>query len=306
MILKSILLKAAESKRVEQFVRTNRWASEMTRRFVAGETIPEAVEVVQALNQQGKVATLAYLGESVQDTAMVETMLETYLQLLDAIKQNGLKANISVKLTALGLDISEELCVLNMQKLLEAAGEDLFVRIDMEGSEYTQRTLDIFYGLWEGEQAYRNVGVVIQAYLKRSDEDILRLNKMGARVRLCKGAYKEPPSVAYTSKLDVDTAYIRQMQRLLKIGNYPGLATHDAALISLVREYARIQQIDSKTYEFQMLHGVGRALQDDLVRMGYQVRVYVPFGTHWYPYMMRRMAERPSNLWFVVKNALKK
>jgi len=192
-----------------------------------------------------------------------------------------------------------------MERLLNAAGPEQFVRIDMEGSDYTQRTLDLFVRLWNSPEAYRNVGVVIQAYLYRSEKDIEMLNAMGARVRLCKGAYKEPASVAYPDKADVDANYIRLMQMLLENGNYPGIATHDPRMIEATKQFAAENNIPTDRYEFQMLYGIRRDLQVQLVKEGYSMRVYTPFGTHWYPYMMRRLAERPANLWFVVKNMLR-
>jgi proline dehydrogenase len=215
-----------------------------------------------------------------------------------------LNANVSLKLTALGLDIDPLLCYDNMIKVLTCAGKEQFVRIDMEGSAYTQATLDLFYRLWK-EGGYRNVGVVIQSYLRRSEKDIEDLIEVGARVRLCKGAYREPPDVAFPDKADVDNNYIRLMQRLLSNGKYPGIATHDEKMISATREYASSQKIALDRFEFQMLYGIRRDLQSQLVKEGYRMRVYVPFGTHWYPYLMRRLAERPANVWFVVKNVLK-
>jgi proline dehydrogenase len=191
-----------------------------------------------------------------------------------------------------------------MVKILTSAGPDQFVRIDMEGSAYTQSTLDLFYRLWK-DGGFRNVGVVIQSYLRRSERDIEDLIEIGARVRLCKGAYKEPDELAFPEKADVDSSYVRLMQRLLADGVYPGIATHDPQMISATKEYAASEKIALDRFEFQMLYGIRRDLQAHLVREGYRMRVYVPVGTHWYPYLMRRLAERPANVWFVVKNVLK-
>ena len=275
------------------------------RRFVAGETIEEAIDSVRTINQQGISVSLDLLGESVRNEQEVAEVLDTYLRLFQNIREQSLNANVSLKLTALGLDIDPELCYRNMLRLLVAAGPDQFVRIDMESSDYTQRTLDLFTRIWNGDEKFRNVGVVIQSYLYRSADDIEMLIKMGARVRLCKGAYKEPVSVAFPDKADVDANYVRLMQRLLKDGNYPGIATHDEQMIAATKEFARSNNIGSDKYEFQMLYGIRRDLQAQLVREGYRMRVYTPFGTYWYPYLMRRLAERPANVWFVLKNILR-
>lgn len=304
MLGRSVLLQLANSKKVEAFVRGNRWSAAAARRFVAGETIEEVIEPVRNLNRQGISVSLDLLGESVHNEQEVAEVLDTYLRLFQNIREQNLNANVSLKLTALGLDIDPELCFRNMKRLLTAAGADQFVRIDMESSEYTQRTLDLFCRLWNNEAPFRNVGVVIQSYLHRSADDIEMLIRMGARVRLCKGAYKEPDTVAFPDKADVDANYIRLMERLLKDGNYPAIATHDEKMITATKQFAQANKIPSDRYEFQMLYGIRRDLQTQLVREGYRMRVYTPFGTYWYPYLMRRLAERPSNLWFVLKNML--
>jgi|SRR5579871_2637368 len=302
MIPRTLLLQLANSKKVETFVRKNGWSAKAARRFVAGETIEEATEVVRAVNAQGITASLDFLGESVTTEEEVAVVVDTYLRLFQSIQQESLNANVSLKLTALGLDIDNELCYRNMVRLLNAAGPDLFVRIDMEGTPHTQRTLDLFYRLWNGPDAFRNVGVVIQAYLRRSADDIEQLITTGVRVRLCKGAYKEPSELAFPDKAEVDANYIRLMQRLLKDGNYPGIATHDEQMIAATQQFAAENHIGPDRFEFQMLYGIRRERQLQLVKEEYRMRVYIPFGTHWYPYMMRRLAERPANLWFVVKN----
>jgi len=306
MLARTLLLRLAENKSLESLVRRNRWSARIARRFVAGETIDEAIPSVAGLNAQGISASLDLLGESVLRADQVDATVDTYLRLFQAIRESGVDANVSLKLTALGLDIDEELCYCNMARLLSAAGPDRFVRIDMESSAYTQRTLDLFERLWNSEQRFRNVGVVIQSYLRRSEEDIETLVKMGARVRLCKGAYDEPESIAFPNKTDVDENYVRLMRRLVSDGVYPGIATHDEKMISATKDYALEQKIEPDQFEFQMLYGIRRDLQTDLVKNGYRMRVYTPFGTYWYPYLMRRLAERPANLMFVLKNILRR
>jgi proline dehydrogenase len=305
MLARSVLLQLANSKQLESLVRRNRWSAGVARRFVAGETLEEVIAPVTALNQKGIAVSLDLLGESVRNSQQVAETVDTYLRVFQFIREHSLNANVSLKLTALGLDIDPELCYRNMQRLLAAAGREQFIRIDMESSEYTQRTLDLFTRLWESPEKWRNVGVVIQSYLRRSAEDVEQLIRMGARVRLCKGAYKEPPEVAFPDKADVDANYIRLMQRLLKDGVYPGIATHDEKMIAATIQYARDEQIAPDRYEFQMLYGIRRDLQDRSVQKGYRMRVYTPFGTYWYPYLMRRLAERPDNLMFVLKNAFR-
>ncbi len=305
MLTRTVLLQMAGNKRMETFVRKNSFATKVARRFVAGETLDEVTPAVRTLNSRGLSASLDFLGESVTNQEEVAVVVDTYLRLFQLIGAEKLNANVSVKLTALGLDIDTQLALRNMQRLLQAGGPAQFVRIDMEGSDYTQRTLDLFYQLWDGAPLYRNVGVVIQSYLHRSADDIERLISTGARVRLCKGAYKEPAAIAYQDKERVDANYIAMMQRLLQDGNYPGIATHDSAIISATKQFARENKIPAARYEFQMLYGVRRELQEQLVQEGYNVRVYTPFGDHWYPYFMRRLAERPANLWFAINSIVR-
>jgi len=302
VLTRTMLLQLANSKTMESLVRGNRWSAQLARRFVAGESLEEVTEPVRRLNAQGLAVSLDFLGESVTNEQEVAVVVDTYLRLFQHIRTQHLNANVSLKLTSLGLDIGDDLCYRNMLRLLSAAEPDLFVRIDMESSAYTQRTLDMFYRLWEGPEPHKNVGVVIQSYLYRSADDIEKLIAAGARVRLCKGAYKEPPSVAYPNKADVDANYLRLMQQLLLRGNYPGIATHDPKIIAATKQFAREHNIAPDRFEFQMLYGIRRDLQIQLVKEGYRMRVYTPFGTHWYPYMMRRLAERPANLWFALKN----
>ena len=304
-MLRSALLYLSNQPQIFSFVRHNRLAKQLAMRFVAGETADEALAAVRQLNAHGATASLDLLGESVSNEAEARVTRDAYLQLLDRLQEQHLDANVSVKLTALGLDISEDLCAGLMHDVLtRAQGHGNFVRIDMESSAYTERTLKLF------EErlfpAYKNhVGIVLQSYLYRTFADVERANELRCRVRLCKGAYKEPASVAYPDKRDVDANYAHCARRLLADGNYPGLATHDEALIADARRFARQRGIDGARYEFQMLYGVRRDLQERLVREGYRMRVYVPFGTQWYPYLMRRLAERPANLAFITGNVLK-
>jgi proline dehydrogenase len=273
------------------------------RRFVAGETVDEALVVARDLETRGLTHTLDLLGEGVSTLAEAEAATRAYVAVLQAIVGAGVGRNISLKLTQLGLDLDRAACVDNLRRILEHAGpHDFFVRIDMEESRYTDRTLTIFETLWD--QGYRNIGVVIQSALHRSGADIRALNAMGARVRLVKGAYKEPKDVAYQAKAEVDAAYVRLMQQLLTDGTYPAIATHDPAMIAATREYAIAQGIGADRFELQMLYGIRRDLQFSLREGGYRMRIYVPFGTHWFPYFMRRLGERPANLGFVVRSVL--
>jgi proline dehydrogenase len=304
-MLRSAFLYLSEQRQIFRFVRNNKLAKSFANRFVAGETLETALAAVSRLNAAGITASLDLLGESVHNEAEARAAGQAYVNMLDRIYERKLDANVSVKLTAMGLDISEDLCVATMHKVLQRAREyRTFVRIDMESSEYTQRTLDIF------EQrlhpAYReNVGIVLQSYLFRTFADVEHANLTKARVRICKGAYKEPETVAYPDKKDVDTSYIRSMHALMQYGNYPGIATHDEAMIKEAKRFAKEHQIAPDRFEFQMLYGVRRDLQNQLVREGYRMRVYVPFGTQWYPYLMRRLAERPANLAFLTGSVFK-
>lgn len=304
-MLRNSLLFLSNQPSIFRFVRNNRMARGFANRFVAGETLDTAVTAVRKLNDAGMTASLDLLGESVHNEAEARAAGKAYLAILDRIDSEKLDANVSVKLTAMGLDISEELCIDVMQTVLQRASEyRSFVRLDMESSAYTQKTLDLF------EQrlypAYReNVGVVLQSYLYRTTADIEHMNQIRARVRICKGAYKEPESVAYPDKKDVDASYVRCMKLLMTHGNYPGIATHDERIIEQAKTFARENRITPDKYEFQMLYGVRRDLQDQLVREGYKLRVYVPFGTQWYPYLMRRLAERPANIAFLTGNVVR-
>jgi proline dehydrogenase len=299
------LLWLSEHQGVFNFVRRNGLARRFASRFVAGETVDEAVAAARELARRGITASLDFLGESVAAEAEAVAARDQYLQMLDRMAAAGVEVNVSVKLTQMGLDISEPLCLANMTAILaKAAALDGFVRLDMEGSAYTQRTLDFFRNHLFGRFG-RHCGVVIQAMLRRSEGDIDDLIAMRARVRLCKGAYLEPPAVAFPDKADVDKNYVRLMERLLLEGNYPGIASHDEAIIAHAREFVRRQQIAADRFEFQMLYGVRRDLQDALRQAGYRLRVYIPFGTQWYPYLMRRLAERPANIAFLLGNLVR-
>lgn len=304
-MLRSTLLYLSNQPRVFRFVRNNRLAKFFARRFVAGETLAEALAAVRALNAMGIAGSLDELGESVTNEAEARRTRDSYLRILDEIAAARLNANVSVKLTALGLDVSEELCVTLMQDLLERARRHgTFVRIDMEGSAHTSLTLRLFEERFY--PSYRDhVGIVLQSYLYRTAADVERAIQLRCRVRLCKGAYKEPASVAFPDKKDVDANYAKCMRALLERGNYPGLATHDERLIADAKAFAGATGISRERYEFQMLYGVRRDLQEGLVREGYRMRVYVPFGTQWYPYLMRRLAERPANIVFLTGNIVR-
>lgn len=304
-MMRTSLLWLSNQPKVFSFVRRNGIARKFAARFVAGETVDSAVDAARDLNRRKITATLDLLGESITKESEAAQARDTYLQMLDRIAQAGVDSNVSVKLTQMGFDISEDLCLANMRLILDKAKSlGSFVRLDMESSAYTQRTLDFFSNRLY-DQYGAHTGVVIQSCLRRSEQDIDRLIEMKARVRLCKGAYLEPPEVAYPDKADVDKAYVRLMERLMERGNYPGLATHDQKIIAHGRAFAKEKGIDSSRYEFQMLYGVRRDLQDQLRQAGHNVRVYVPFGTQWYPYLMRRLAERPANIAFIFGNVVR-
>jgi proline dehydrogenase len=304
-MLRSSLLYLSRQPHLFRFVRNNGFAKAMASRFVAGETIDSAVAAVRRLNAQGISASLDLLGESVTNESEARAAGTEYLRLVDAIAANTLDANVSVKLTAMGQDISDDLCESIMRTILDRARAcGGFVRLDMESSAYTQRTLDFFERrLYPGHPD--TVGIVLQSALRRTWTDVERAIALGCRVRLCKGAYLEAESVAFQAKADVDRNYVTCMQALMERGRYPGIATHDAEIISIATTFAKERGIDRSRFEFQMLYGVRRDLQERLARDGYRLRVYVPFGTQWYPYLMRRLAERPANVAFIAGNILR-
>jgi len=274
------------------------------RRFIAGETIQEAIEAARVVETRGMTETLDLLGESVTNLEEAEAATRAYLRVLETVTASGIGRNLSLKLTQLGLDVDKASAVDNLRKILERAEPaGFFVRIDMENSPYTDVTLEIFETLWQ--QGHRQIGVVLQSALYRSENDLRRLMALGAGVRLVKGAYQEPKSVAYARKADVDAAYARMAKTLVLDGTVPAIATHDPKMIELTRSYAREHDIPADRFEFQMLFGVRRDLQSALVRDGYRVRVYIPFGREWFPYFMRRLGERPANVMFVMRSLLR-
>jgi proline dehydrogenase len=274
------------------------------RRFIAGETVEEAIDASRHVQSDGLHITLDYLGESVRTSEEADTATRAYVRLLEVIVIAGIERNISLKLTQLGASIDRATCVDNLRRILDpAARHGFFVRIDMENSRWTQMTVDVFETLWQ--QEYRNVGVALQAALYRSEQDVRRMNELGARVRLVKGAYKEPESVAYQRKADVDAAFLRLTRALLENGTYPAIATHDPAMINGTLAHASECGIGQERFEFQMLYGIRRDLQTELSRNGYTVRLYIPFGREWFPYFMRRLGERPANLGFVVRGIVR-
>ena len=278
--------------------------SGFARRFIAGETVEEAVAAARTLEARGLAHTLDYLGESVGSVAEADKATRNYIGLVARIVQSGIGRNISLKLTQLGLDLDRVTAVDNLRRILEpATAAGFFVRIDMENSPYTDVTLDIFETL--RGLGYRNLGIVLQSALYRTDDDLARMLRVGARVRLVKGAYKEPPSVAHQRKADVDAAYERLMTRLLREGEFPAFATHDPALIDSACALVDREHMAKDRFEFQMLYGVRRDLQSSLAAAGYGMRVYVPFGRQWFPYFMRRLGERPANVAFVVRSLLR-
>jgi len=273
------------------------------RRFIAGESIDEAIDAARAIQARNLLLTLDLLGESVSTLDQADAATREYLRVIDAIVRSGIERNISLKLTQLGLDVDKASAVDNLRKILERAEPaGFFVRIDMENSPYADVTLEIFETLWR--HGYRQMGIVLQSALRRSEQDLQRMNALGARVRLVKGAYKEPKSVAYQKKSEVDAAYVRMMKTLLLEGQYPAIATHDRPMIAIAQQFAREHAVPPDRFEFQMLYGIRRDVQTALVRDGYRVRVYIPYGREWFPYFMRRLGERPANVAFVVRGIL--
>jgi proline dehydrogenase len=273
------------------------------RRFIAGETIGEAIAAARQVEAAGMMQTLDLLGESVANAGEADAATRAYLSMIDTIAAAGIGRNISLKLTQLGLTIDRATCVDNLRRILDAAAaHEFFVRIDMENSPFTQVTLDVFETMLQ--QGYRNAGIVLQSCLRRSVDDARRMNTLGARVRIVKGAYKEPRAVAYQDKAQVDAAFIAITRLLLAHGTYPAIATHDPPMIAAARDYAAEQGITPDRFEFQMLYGIRRDLQAQLTAEGFRVRVYIPFGGEWFPYFMRRLGERPANVGFVIRGIL--
>jgi proline dehydrogenase len=305
MVTRSALLYLSRHEGLKDFAVRFRPFKKMTRRFVAGEDIEEAIAAIREINKLNCAASFDHLNESVANQAETEEEVREYLRILARIDETGIRSNVSIKLTQFGLDIDPELTYKNARTVVEeAARRGNFVRVDMEQSSVTQVTIDIFKRL-RAEFGLNDVGIVLQSYLRRTYDDAQELLKIPARIRICKGAYNEPPEVAFPDKKDVDDNYVRVMKLLLSSGTYHGIATHDPNMINATIRYARDEGIGKEAFEFQMLYGVRRDLQEKLARDGYNVRVYVPYGKHWYPYFMRRLAERPANVWFVLKNMFK-
>jgi proline dehydrogenase len=303
-LLRGTLLYLANRRPVYRLVKRHDLLRGLTQRYVAGEELADGIVVAEALNTQGLLVSLDHLGESVTNAAEASRAVEAYLGALEAIAEEQVDGNISLKLTQLGLDVSRELGVAHLRRILERARAlNIFVRIDMESSAYTQRTLEVHRELWDA--GFRNVGIVLQAYLYRTAADVEDAIQRGVQVRLCKGAYLEPPRVAYPDKADVDANYARLLERLLIRGNHPAVATHDEHLIDLACEIARRERIGADRFDFEMLFGVRRDLQLSLARSGYRVRVYLPYGAEWYPYLVRRLAERPANLGFFIRSLVR-
>jgi proline dehydrogenase len=300
--MRALLLRLSESKRLAPLMMHNGASRRVARRFVAGETLDDAVEAAREVNRRLQLASLDLLGENVSDEAGARRAAEGYLAVFDRIAQERLDANVSLKLTQLGLDLSEDLGLELLEKIVaHATSQGNFVRIDMEGSAYTQRTVEIAKRV---RAQYTGVGTVMQAYLYRTEKDVQDLLAAGCRLRLCKGAYKEPPEVAFPKKSEVDANYVKLMKMLLLSGIYHGIATHDPAMIEATKDFARAQNIKRDQFEFQMLYGIRADLQEKLVRDGFRVRVYIPYGVDWFPYFMRRLAERPANVAFFLRNLL--
>jgi proline dehydrogenase len=273
------------------------------RRFIAGETVEEAIRDARILQARGLLLTLDYLGESVRTTDEASAATREYVRLIDVIVKSGIERNISLKLTQLGVTVDRATCVDNLRRILDPAGKHgFFVRIDMENSPYTAVTMEVFETLWQ--QEYRNIGVALQAALHRTATDVRRMIELGARVRLVKGAYKEPPAAAIQAQKDVDAAFVQLMHLLLDEGAYPAIATHDEAIIAKTCAYAHGRNIARDRFEFQMLYGIRRDLQASLVADGHRMRIYLPFGKQWFPYFMRRLGERPANVGFVLRAIL--
>jgi proline dehydrogenase len=308
-MLKTSLLRLSESPAAKRVITRAPVSRNLARRFVAGDTLDEAIAATRALNQEGLAVSLDYLGESVSTREEAEQATEMAVQSLEAIAAEGLEANISIKPTQFGLDIDTGFCRANVETVLRRARElgdgegEIFVRLDMEASDFTERTVRLVEELWEA--GFRNVGTVLQSYLRRTPDDLERLLRLGSRIRLVKGAYQEPPTVAFPDKGDVDRMFVEEMKRLLEAGTYPAIATQDEHIVATARRFVWEKGLPKESFEFQMLYGVRRDLQHRLREEGYNVRIYLPYGDSWYPYLMRRLAERPANVVFMAGNVLR-
>ena len=307
-MLRTFFVRLSENPSLRTFAESSSLGRRVSNRFVAGTEIADAVRATQAINRAGMSVTIDNLGENVTNPDEARHSAQLYHQILDAIVTNRLDANISLKLTHMGLDVDEKLARDIVSGLVaESASMNPpgFVRVDMEGSPYTQRTLDFVHELHRVPGNAKSVGTVIQAYLKRSESDVEKLLAEGIRIRLCKGAYKESAEIAFAAKSDVDANYVKLMKVLMKSGIYHGLATHDERIVQQAKAFATAEKISRDSFEFQMLYGIRRDLQQQLVRDGWRVRIYIPFGSEWYPYFMRRLGERPANVLFIVRNLLR-
>jgi proline dehydrogenase len=308
-VLRATLISLSESRSLRAWAEKSSIGQRISGRFVAGIEVEDAIRAATALNQAGLGVSIDNLGENVSTAEEARRSARLYDQLLSEICARGLNANVSLKLTHMGIDVDPQLARDHVSALVEKAASTTpknFVRVDMEGSPYTQRTLGLVRDLHRQPGNRGCVGAVIQSYMRRSEEDIGNLLEQGIRIRLCKGAYKEPAEIAYQEKSEVDANYVKLMKVLLKSGTYHGLATHDEKIIREAQSFASRENVPRDAFEFQMLYGIRRDLQRSLAREGWRMRVYVPFGSEWYPYLMRRLAERPANLWFIVRNLLRK
>jgi proline dehydrogenase len=307
-VLRATFIALSESRSLRKFAESSRFGQRTSSRFVAGTQVADAIRAAAAINQFGASVSIDNLGENVTNAEEARASATLYHHLLDEIAADQLDANISLKLTHMGLDVDENLAHELVRGLVAKAvsmSPKNFVRVDMEGSAYTQRTLDFVHELHRVPGNAGCVGAVIQSYMRRAEADIEQLLSERIRIRLCKGAYKEPPEVAFQKKSEVDASYVKLMKILMKSGVYHGLATHHEAIINQARAFAIQENIPRDAFEFQMLHGIRRDLQQDLVKQGWRMRVYIPFGSEWYPYLMRRLAERPANVLFIARNLLR-
>src|SRR5690242_1234656 len=306
-MLRALFIGLSESKSLRHFAESSSMGQKMSRRFVAGTTVEELLRAAEAVNKLGARVSVDNLGENVTSRDEALHSRDLYHQLLDEINKRKLDANVSLKLTHMGLDVDEKLARDIVSELLDhAVSIKNFIRIDMEGSPYTQRTLDFTRELHRKPGCAGYVGTVLQSYMRRTEEDAKSLCSEGIRIRLCKGAYKEPPEIAFQPKPEVDANYVKVAKYLIKSGTFHGMATHDERIINELKDYARKEGIPPSAFEFQMLYGIRRDLQEQLVKEGWGMRVYIPFGTEWYPYLMRRLAERPANALFIAKNIFRR
>ncbi|MCU1305739.1 MAG: L-proline dehydrogenase [Acidobacteriaceae bacterium] len=305
-MLRAFFIALSENKNLRHFAEQSSMGQRMSRRFVAGMSVEDCLVAAKQVNDLGMSVSVDNLGENVTNAEEAKHSAALYSEMLCQVHKRKLNANVSLKLTHMGLDVDPALAFEITTGLVhQAAKINNFVRVDMEGSPYTQKTLDFVQQLHRENGNAGHVGAVIQAYLRRSESDVRNLVAQGIRIRLCKGAYKEPEEIAFQDKAEVDANYVSLMKILLTSGVYHGIATHDEKMIQATKDFAREEKIPASAFEFQMLYGIRRDLQQRLVKEGYGMRVYIPFGTEWYPYFMRRLAERPANAMFVLKNLLK-